>query len=525
MPLPNRVPDMPREQYVNDSAHHGLSINDAGTTLCVAGTMDDYAALVDRATGSTDLRHRDHRPLLRQAVLDDRGRRDTCWVSLSEADSVAVLDSTTKKEWPTSRRRPPAAHPPGCDHPGCGRRHRLTLTASAPTCAEAHTALGVTEMIGAALGFTDPPAGSMVMATWVPSAGMAMAAPLPGVLEQSRRGELRRRRSPTAVDLPALQVGQLIRVNGHPVQRRRRRDGDPPPLVVSTVAWCASGASKTRTTLAASVLPGTASSRLLEKTDAGCRDQDGGCCHKKSRKPGPHTARAPLSGVRNPRRKLRLLCPAALSTRPSGRPGGERLGRPIWAAASWSSRTSWRQAGHASRCFRERRPPRRSARRPRRHPESVCTSVLTRSLQAVAQPDQSVSDPRLDSRQRLVEQSRHLAVGVAVEVRQPDRLQLEIRERLQAVRTAPCSSALITASAGSSWLTSSGAAFVSCRFCDSPRRTASTARRWAMVITYVFALPQGARRSGPPCRHTSRKTSWVTSSARAGSRTTRRARP
>ena len=50
VPLPNRVPTCPREQYVNDSAHHGLSMNEAGTTLCVAGTMDDYAALVDRRT-------------------------------------------------------------------------------------------------------------------------------------------------------------------------------------------------------------------------------------------------------------------------------------------------------------------------------------------------------------------------------------------------------------------------------------------------------------------------------------------
>ena len=48
--LPNRVPTMPKEQYVNDSAHHGMSIDKAGTTLCVAGTMDDYAALVDRKT-------------------------------------------------------------------------------------------------------------------------------------------------------------------------------------------------------------------------------------------------------------------------------------------------------------------------------------------------------------------------------------------------------------------------------------------------------------------------------------------
>ncbi len=97
--LPNRVPTMPREQYVNDSAHHGLAINHAGTTLCAAGTMDDYAALVDRKT-------------MRPKIFDrattghsygkpywtTEGLGNTCWISLSEADSVAVLDFKTKKE-------------------------------------------------------------------------------------------------------------------------------------------------------------------------------------------------------------------------------------------------------------------------------------------------------------------------------------------------------------------------------------------------------------------------------------------
>ncbi len=97
--LPNRVPTMPKEQYVNDSAHHGLSMDEAGTTLCVAGTMDDYAALVDRRT-------------MRHTIFDTattghsygkpywttEGLGNTCWVSLSESDSVAVLDFETKEE-------------------------------------------------------------------------------------------------------------------------------------------------------------------------------------------------------------------------------------------------------------------------------------------------------------------------------------------------------------------------------------------------------------------------------------------
>ena len=97
--LPNRVPDMPREQYVNDSAHHGLSMDDAGTTLCAAGTMDDYAALVDRATGSYqifDTASTGH-PYLKP-YWTTKGLGDTCWISLSGSDSVAVLDFRTHKE-------------------------------------------------------------------------------------------------------------------------------------------------------------------------------------------------------------------------------------------------------------------------------------------------------------------------------------------------------------------------------------------------------------------------------------------
>jgi hypothetical protein len=99
VPLPNRVPDMPLEQYVNDSAHHGLSIDGRGTTLCVAGTMDDYAALVSRRTtrrtlfdaGTTG--HSYAKPYWTTEGLDD-----TCWISLSGADAVAVLDTRTRKE-------------------------------------------------------------------------------------------------------------------------------------------------------------------------------------------------------------------------------------------------------------------------------------------------------------------------------------------------------------------------------------------------------------------------------------------
>ncbi len=99
LPLPNRVPDMPKSLYVNDSAHHGLSMNSAGTKLCAAGTMDDYAAIVDRRTFRTkilDKRSTGH--YYGKPYWTTEGLGNRCWISLSDADAVAVVDYATGKE-------------------------------------------------------------------------------------------------------------------------------------------------------------------------------------------------------------------------------------------------------------------------------------------------------------------------------------------------------------------------------------------------------------------------------------------
>jgi DNA-binding beta-propeller fold protein YncE len=85
--LPNLVPDMPREQYLLDSAHHGIAMNGAGTKLCVAGTMSDYAAIVDRQSFGYKLLQLGEKPYW---VTDSDGG-DYCYISWSGTDAVSAL--------------------------------------------------------------------------------------------------------------------------------------------------------------------------------------------------------------------------------------------------------------------------------------------------------------------------------------------------------------------------------------------------------------------------------------------------
>ena len=81
-----------RTTWVNDSRHHGLSMSPDGTKLCVAGTMDDYATVVDRATlagGPAGPRRpsRTGRPSAATARA--------CVISESGADQVTAIDFAT----------------------------------------------------------------------------------------------------------------------------------------------------------------------------------------------------------------------------------------------------------------------------------------------------------------------------------------------------------------------------------------------------------------------------------------------
>ena len=50
LPISDEAKGLRREQYLLDSAHHGIAISPDGKKLCVAGTMSDYAAVVSTAT-------------------------------------------------------------------------------------------------------------------------------------------------------------------------------------------------------------------------------------------------------------------------------------------------------------------------------------------------------------------------------------------------------------------------------------------------------------------------------------------
>ncbi len=85
--LPNLVPDMPKSQYVLNSAHHGLAMNRAGTKLCAAGTMDGYAAIVNRKSFKYTTIPVGDTPYW--ATNGPGGGQ--CWMSIAGEDKVAVI--------------------------------------------------------------------------------------------------------------------------------------------------------------------------------------------------------------------------------------------------------------------------------------------------------------------------------------------------------------------------------------------------------------------------------------------------
>ena len=112
LPLSDEAKQLRREQYLLDSAHHGLAMNPAGTKLCVAGTMSDYAAIVSRRTFASKLVQVGEKPYW----STNSGNGRYCFVSVSGNDRVSVISYRTGRE---------VARIPVGDHPQRMRMGRI----------------------------------------------------------------------------------------------------------------------------------------------------------------------------------------------------------------------------------------------------------------------------------------------------------------------------------------------------------------------------------------------------------------
>jgi DNA-binding beta-propeller fold protein YncE len=92
--LPNLVPNLPREAYLLDSAHHGIALSGNQKKLCVAGTMSDYAAIVGRKRFNYKLIKKGTKPYWSTNSKDGR----YCFVSWSGTDSVSAISYKRRKE-------------------------------------------------------------------------------------------------------------------------------------------------------------------------------------------------------------------------------------------------------------------------------------------------------------------------------------------------------------------------------------------------------------------------------------------
>jgi DNA-binding beta-propeller fold protein YncE len=114
LPVSAEAQKLDRTQYVLDSAHHGLAMDPDGTKLCVAGTMSDYAAVVDRTTLAPTIAAHGSRPYWATNSPDGK----SCLVSFAGDDRVSVISYAEGRE---------IASIPVGDHPQRMRAGRLAV--------------------------------------------------------------------------------------------------------------------------------------------------------------------------------------------------------------------------------------------------------------------------------------------------------------------------------------------------------------------------------------------------------------
>lgn len=95
MPYSPQGQAMKPDDYPGNSAHHGMAMSGDGSKLCVAGTIDDYAAIISRPALTTDrIVPTPDQPYWTQTSVDG----EYCFVSNSGADNVSVISYRTAQE-------------------------------------------------------------------------------------------------------------------------------------------------------------------------------------------------------------------------------------------------------------------------------------------------------------------------------------------------------------------------------------------------------------------------------------------
>ncbi|PWK87336.1 hypothetical protein C8D88_104497 [Lentzea atacamensis] len=97
MPFSDAGRRLKEDEYPQNSAHHGMALNGGADKLCMAGTIDDYTAIVSRPGLTAD--HYVHYPvgaLPYWSLTSVDGNH--CFVTLSNLDAVSVVDYRTGRE-------------------------------------------------------------------------------------------------------------------------------------------------------------------------------------------------------------------------------------------------------------------------------------------------------------------------------------------------------------------------------------------------------------------------------------------
>ena len=95
LPLSEEAKKLRRDEYPLDSAHHGLAMSGDHAKLCDAGTVSDYAAIVDRASLTVDaIVPTGAKPYW----ATSSGDGELCFLANSDSDDVSVVTYDDPRE-------------------------------------------------------------------------------------------------------------------------------------------------------------------------------------------------------------------------------------------------------------------------------------------------------------------------------------------------------------------------------------------------------------------------------------------